>query len=113
MRRLSPTPNGSSIAGNGTSGASSNAVTRRQLQSARITFSVSAWYHLHDTKRWPIFYVSARKAFELEGMYSPTHDWVEDYFAFRDIFLDSALALDTKARDLEHLCAWPTESSRL
>ena len=101
-------PNGASIAGNGTSGASSNAVTRRQLQSARLTFSVSAWWHLQGTERWPIFYVSARKALELEGIYSPTRDWEEDYFVFRDIFLGSALALGTKSWDLEHLCAWPT-----
>jgi hypothetical protein len=88
---------------------SSGEVLKSQLQPAHIPFFVSAWWHLQDTGRWPVFYVSARKALELEELYSPTRNPVEDYFTFRDVFLALASALGTNSWELEHLCSWYQE----
>jgi hypothetical protein len=87
----------------------SGEVLKSQLQPAHIPFFVSAWWHLQDTERWPVFYVSARKALELEKLYSPTRNPVEDYFTFRDVFLALASALGTSSWELEHLCSWYQE----
>jgi hypothetical protein len=84
---------------------SSGNVLKRQVQPARIPFFVSAWWHLQNTERRPVFYVSARKALEMEELYSPTWDPVEDYFAFRDVFLALASALVIDPWVLEHLCS--------
>ena len=56
-----------------------------------------------------MFYVSARKALELEKLYSPTRNPVEDYFTFRDVFLALTSALGTSSWELEHLCSWYQE----
>ena len=87
----------------------SGEVLKSQLQPAHIPFFVSAWWHLQDTEQWPVFYISARKALELENLYSPTRDPVEDYFTFRDVFLALAPALGTNSWELEHLCSWYQE----
>lgn len=85
---------------------SSRQVEKRQLQPARISFFVPLWWHLWDTEQWPIFYPRSRKPLELDGLYSPTLDPVDDYFTFRDLFLALASALGLKSWELEHLCAW-------
>lgn len=87
----------------------SGEVLKSQLQPAHIPFFVSAWWHLQNTERWPVFYISARKALELEKLYSPTRNPVEDYFTFRDVFLALASALGTNSWELEHLCRWYEE----
>jgi hypothetical protein len=87
----------------------SGEVLKSQLQPAHIPFFVSAWWHLQDTERWPVFYVSARKALELEGLYSPAPNPVESYFAFCDVFLALSSALGTNSWELEHLCRWYQE----
>jgi len=33
-----------------------NMVTRAQLQPSRVPFLLSAWWHLQDVRRWPIFF---------------------------------------------------------
>ena len=81
-------------------------VSRGQLQPARAPFHISCWWHLQDTERWPIFYISGRKTLELEGSFSSTEDPVQDYFSFRDCFLALASALSLKSWDLEHLFYW-------
>jgi hypothetical protein len=85
---------------------SSGQVAKRQIQPARVSFFVPLWWHLRVTEQWPIFYPMSRKAFELEGIYSPTLDPVGDYFTFRDCFSPLASALELKSWELEHLCAW-------
>jgi hypothetical protein len=85
---------------------SSGEVLKRQAQPARIPFFVGAWWHLQDTESWPVFYVSARKALQVEGLYSPASDPVENYFAFRDAFLALASNLGTNSWELKHLCSW-------
>jgi len=81
-------------------------VTKAQLQPARTPFFVSAWWHLQDVEQWPVFYLSGRKALELEGLYRPSQDPVEDYFVFRELFLALASALSLGSWQLEHLFNW-------
>jgi hypothetical protein len=82
----------------------SGRVTRRQIQTARIPFFVSAFWHLQNTEAWPISYQSARKVFQRHGLYSPAANVVEDYFGFRDVYLSLMEALKLRSWDLEQLC---------
>lgn len=79
---------------------------KSQVQPARAPFFISCWWHLQDTEKWPIFYLSGRKALELEGLFVPTQDPVQDYFLFRQCFLSLATALSLKSWALEHLFGW-------
>lgn len=82
----------------------SGSVSKRQIQPFRSLFFVSAWWHLQAQEEWPVFYVSARRVMEKEGIYTPPSDFVNDYFTFRDRFLALAKALGLSAWDLEYLC---------
>jgi hypothetical protein len=81
-------------------------VTRRQVQAARIPFFVSGWWHLQATEEWPVFYTSGRQALEKDGLYQSGTDPVADYFAFRQVFLALANALNLPAWEMEHLLVW-------
>jgi hypothetical protein len=81
-------------------------VEKGQVQPARAPFFISCWWHIQDTEHWPIFYPVDRKVLELEGLFTPTQDPVQDYFAFRQCFLSLASALGLKSRDLVDLCYW-------
>ena len=81
-------------------------VEKGQVQPARAPFFISCWWHIQDTERWPIFYLSGRKALELEGLFTATQDPVEDYFSFRQCFLSLSSALSLKPWELEHLFDW-------
>jgi hypothetical protein len=78
-------------------------VKKGQLHPGRAPFFISCWWHLQNTEQWPIHYSSGRKALALEGLFTPTHDPVKDYFSFRQCFLSLASALKLKSWDLEHL----------
>jgi hypothetical protein len=79
----------------------------RALQPARASFFVTAWWHLQDTEQWPGFQLSARRALQLEqGLYTPSGDPVDDYFAFRDAARALAAALTLTTWELEYLCWW-------
>ncbi len=80
--------------------------TRLQLQPARTAFFLSAWWHIQDTELWPIFYASARHTLEAEKLFIPTQNPVQDYFSFREVFLDLSEVLGIGIWDLEHLCVW-------
>jgi len=84
----------------------SGQVTRRQLQSSRAPFFISAWWHLQSLEQWPVFYISARNALEKDGLYSPAQDLTDDYFTFRDVFLALASGLELTSWELEQLCVW-------
>lgn len=86
-------------------------ITRRQVQSARVPFFVSGWWHLQATEQWPVFYTSGRQVLEKEGLYQSGSDPVADYFAFREAFLALAQALGLSAWELEHLLVWKKEQS--
>lgn len=85
---------------------SSQQISKRLVQPARVPFFVSAWWHLQATEQWPIFYPRTRQLLELEGLYTASQNPIEDYFTFRDCFLSLAQALGLKAWQLEHLCVW-------
>jgi len=79
-------------------------VTRRMIQTARTPFFISAFWHMQNPERWPMFYVSARNVFEKHGLYIPTYSVVEDYFAFRDVYLSLMLSLKATSWDVEQIC---------
>jgi hypothetical protein len=85
---------------------SSGKAAKSQLQPARVSFFISCFWHLQDTKAWPIFYVSGRKVLQLQQIYTPVQETVQDYFAFRKAFLALASALALNAWPLEHLLDW-------
>src|SRR5690606_18497376 len=86
---------------------------RRHLQPARLPFLLSAMWHMQDPEMWPPYYISGRRAFEQEGVYEPVDDPVEDYFRFRQAFLELASALNLQPWWLEHLAVWYHERSAL
>jgi len=80
---------------------------RRKIQPFRAAFSVSAWWHIQDTEQWPVFYQSARDAFEADGVYEDEHDDpTGSYFAFRRVYLHLAKALGLSVWEFEHVCSW-------
>ena len=88
-------------------------ITRRQVQAARVPFFVSGWWHLQATEQWPVYYTSGRQVLEKEGLYRSSNDPIADYFAFREIFLALANALDLPTWELEHLLVWQKDQSSL
>lgn len=84
-------------------------VAKRRLQPAHAPFFVSAWWHLQNLEEWPVYYVSARRPFGAEGIYSPLSDPIEDYFSFRNTFMAIAEALGVNTWEMEHICTWRDE----
>lgn len=80
--------------------------TKSDLQPARASFFISAWWHLQDTETWPVYYVSGRKALALEGAFNPTGETVNDYIAFREVFNHLAENLQLTSWQCEHLLDW-------
>jgi hypothetical protein len=68
-------------------------------------------WHIQDTETWPIFYVSGRKVLQLQQIYTPTQEAVQDYFAFREAFLALVSALALNSWSLEHLLDWYNKRS--
>ncbi len=89
----------------------SEKTTKGQLQPARASFFVSAWWHMHDSEAWPIYYQSGRKALELEEGFSPKGNTVEDYFSFRELFNSLKTSLAVDAWQCEHLLDWYDQGS--
>lgn len=83
---------------------SSGKVTKNQIQPARASFFLGAFWHLQSPELWPIFYPATRELFAQEGIYNPSRDPVEDYFVFHDCFLSLSKALKLKSWELEQLC---------
>lgn len=83
-----------------------NRVKKSQVQPARAPFFISCWWHIQDTERWPIYYLSGRKVLELDGVFTPTQDLVQDYFSFRQCFLSLMSILNLKSWALDHLFYW-------
>lgn len=70
---------------------------------ARAPFFVSACWHFQNPDAWPIFYPCDQKVLKQIGVYSPSNKSVEDYFAFREVFLEIVASLGISTWDLEHL----------
>jgi hypothetical protein len=79
--------------------------TRGQLQPARVPFFLSAWWHLQDNKRWPIFYAQVYTVLmaEIEAL---STSYVDAYFAFRKRFVSLTRALGLSTWELEHISTW-------
>jgi hypothetical protein len=85
----------------------SGQITRAQLQPGRVPFFLSAWWHIQDPERWPIYFFDVRQALlpkEMRSTEAP--DPVERYFAFRTRFLALAQALGISSWELEHVATW-------
>lgn len=88
----------------------SGVVQKRKIQPAHAPFFFSSWWHVQNQQEWCIYYTSARKALESEGVYSPSNsDPIDDYFTFREVFLTLAEKLDLTIWEMEHLCVWHQE----
>ena len=85
------------------------AVTKREIQPARLTFFLSAWWHMQQERVWPIYYQSGRQALERKGSFKESGHIVQDYFRFREIRLGLAEALELTPWQTEHLLAWYAE----
>ena len=79
------------------------AVKKVNIQPARLAFFVSAWWNVQKITVWPIFYTSGRKALSMGGLYKATAHPVDDYLAFRGVFVQLAKALGLPFPDLEYL----------
>lgn len=85
------------------------AVTKREIQPARLTFFLSAWWHMQQEQTWPIYYQSGRQALERKGSFKESGYIVQDYFRFREIRLGLADALELTSWQTEHLLSWYAE----
>lgn len=90
---------------------SSGKVQRKALVPSFTPFFLSAWWHVQDVEKWPIFYVSARQALAAEGLHAPSSDLVEDYFAFRDAHLCIGKRLGLTSWEVERLFIWRQENT--
>lgn len=84
----------------------SGQITKGQMQPARLPYFASAWWHVQGIEHWPVYYPSGRKVLEQEGEFTPAGDPVDDYFAFRDVFLALAKGIGLGSWDFEHLLDW-------
>lgn len=81
-------------------------VARRKVQPAHTPFFFSAWWHMQDMENWPIYYISSRNILSSEDFYVPGLNPIDDYFNFRETFLEITEQLELSIWDLEHLFLW-------
>lgn len=81
-------------------------VSRRKLQIGHAPFFISAWWHFQDMHEWPIYYKSGRHSYTDDKLYDATSDPVDDYFAFRAVFVSLMETLNMSPWETEHLGAW-------
>jgi hypothetical protein len=89
-----------------------NVVTRSQLQPSRVPFLLSAWWHLQDARRWPIFFPLVHHLLMPETGESAS--WptpIEEYFAFRTRCVALAKELGVTLWELEHIATWQSQRS--
>ncbi|MCZ6688109.1 MAG: AAA family ATPase [Planctomycetota bacterium] len=78
--------------------------TQGELQPNRAPFFVSACWHVQGVDDWPVFYRSARKSFQSDGLLGRMVKGVDGYLEFARIFRTLAKGLELSFWDLEHLC---------
>jgi len=78
--------------------------TRKALQPARAASFVSAFWHMQKPDEWPIYYESARVAFERDQLVKSGPDVPISYSEFRDTFCALAGELHIDSWTLEQLC---------
>jgi len=90
----------------------SQQAARWQLQPARVPFFLSAWWHIQEAERWPIFYLEVRHVLLSEDVNVNTvQDSIDAYFAFRAKFLALTQALGLSAWELEQFILWNRTNS--
>lgn len=91
---------------------SSGVVAKQKIHAAHAPFFFSAWWHVQNTEEWPIYYGSARTALAADEIYTPLNNQpVDDYFTFREAFLNLRKILELTTWEMEHLCVWYEKSS--
>jgi hypothetical protein len=89
-----------------------NVVTRSQLQPSRVPFLLSAWWHLQDARRWPIFFPLVQHLLMPErGESAAWPTPIDEYFAFRTRFVSLTKELGVSLWELEHIAAWQSQKS--
>ena len=78
--------------------------TRKAVQPARASSFVSAFWHMQQPEEWPIYYESARVAFERDELVKSGPDVPIAYLEFRDTFCALARELHINSWNLEQLC---------
>lgn len=82
----------------------SGAATGAGLQPNRAPFFVSGCWHAQRPEEWPIFYQSARKALQTDGLLGGSVRGADGYLEFTRIFKALAEGIGISFWDLEHLC---------
>ncbi|MFW6087825.1 MAG: AAA family ATPase, partial [Myxococcota bacterium] len=85
---------------------------RRQLQPNRAPFFLSGCWHVQRPDTWPVFYESARRALQADGLLGRVLRGADGYLEFVRIFRALAEGLGVGFWELEHLCAWGRGGSR-
>src|SRR6266487_282464 len=82
----------------------SQQIARMQLQSSRIPFFLSIWWHLQAVEQWPIPYQPVQRAIMREK--EDLEDPIEKYFEFRTRFVSLANTLGLASWQLDYLLTW-------
>lgn len=81
-------------------------VSRRKLPIGHAPFFISAWWHFQDMREWPIYYKSGRISYIDDKLYEATNNPIDDYFAFRAVFMSLMDELNLSPWETEHLSVW-------
>jgi hypothetical protein len=91
----------------------SGRVARRLVAPARIPFLISGFWHVQEPASWPIYYESARKILQRQGVYTPADSPVDAYFAFVDAYETVSQAVGGDPWTVERLCVFERERTRV
>ncbi len=76
-------------------------IPKMKLQPGRTPFFLSAWWHLQDPERWPVYYESARWALAEMELFAETGDPLRDYGALHQAWFEVARDFQLTSWDLE------------
>jgi antitoxin component of MazEF toxin-antitoxin module len=85
------------------------AATPSQLRVSNIPLFLSACWHAQRPDAWPMFYLSARRALQRDGLIGQQLFGTDGYLEFASVFRELAVAVGVSFWDLEHLCARDAE----
>ncbi len=84
-------------------------VRTNQVQPYALASVASAFWHVQQPARWPVYYKSARDMLLDDELFTHTGDAAEDYCAFAEAYTALAAALGLDLFGLESACAWEPE----
>ncbi len=85
---------------------SNDQISKTDVNLGFIPFFISAFWHIQNTKGFPIFYPTSRTALVKDSIYTPSNDDVEHYFLFHEAFTKLARTLNLTLWELEDICIW-------